>query len=164
MNNDAKEPPAEIAYKFAGEAFRLWQGLLRVRSLRFVSPSATPGWDGIGVGSVVVRSFEDTVLVFTESGAWRPTQGGETQFSNVFRWTLRGDGLISLEHLRYGLDNPVYLFDLAPVSASEWAPVKAYLCNRDCYTAQVRLGESKIRVCWAITGPKKNERIEYTYQ
>lgn len=105
---------------------QLWDGLQRVRSVRFISRGDTAGWDGIGVGSVVVASPSEEVLVYTESGTWQLARGRETRFSNVFRWTLTGPELIRLEHLRYGADRPVFLFDVAPVSSGEWASVRPH--------------------------------------
>ena len=107
-------------------AQRLWDGLQRVRSVRFISRSDTPGWDGTGVGSVAVESPSEEVLVYTESGTWQPAKGRETRFSNVFRWTLTGPESIRLEHLRFGADRPVFLFDVAPGSSGEWASVRPH--------------------------------------
>ena len=106
---------------------QLWDGLLRVRAVRFESRSSTPGWDGVGNGEVAVDSSSLSALVFTESGVWHPSQGRETRFSNVFRWTLGATESLKLEHLRFGPEHPVYLFDLLPDSDDRWASVKPHL-------------------------------------
>jgi len=108
-------------------AQQLWNGLQRVRGVRFVSRGSTPGWDGEGFGSVVVDSPSSLALVFTESGVWQPSKGRETRFSNVFRWTLGTSESLKLEHLRFGVDHPVYLFDLSPTTDDRWASVKPHL-------------------------------------
>jgi hypothetical protein len=108
-------------------AQQLWNGLQRVRGVRFVSRSKTPGWDGEGIGSVVVDSSSSLALVFTESGVWHPSKGRETRFSNVFRWTLDSSELLKLEHLRFGPEHPVYLFDLSPATNDRWAFIKPHL-------------------------------------
>jgi hypothetical protein len=108
-------------------ARQLWDGLQRVRFVRFISRSDTPGWNGIGFGSVAVESPSEEVLVYVESGIWQLAKGRETRFSNVFRWTLTGPELIRLEHLRFGADRPVFLFDVAPGSSGEWASVRPHL-------------------------------------
>ena len=144
-------------------AEQLWKSLRRVRTVCFVSQSDTPGWDGVGVGSVAVTNPAESVLTHTESGIWRPSNGRETNFSNVFRWTVTGPETVSLEHLRFGPDNPVYLFDLSPHSEHEWASVRPFLCERDIYCAELQMLESGLRVYWTIDGLKKNERIEYDY-
>src|SRR5262249_32704997 len=99
---------------------RLWERLLRVKQLAFVarSPLKT-GWNGAGSGPVAVRLDDSESLIFTESGVWTPEGGREIRFRNVFRWSKAG-GALRLEHLRFGEDNPVYLFDLVPVSEREW--------------------------------------------
>jgi hypothetical protein len=43
-----------------------------------------------------------------------------TRFRNVFRWTLLGPKLVRLEHLRFGPDHPVYLFELAQDANGTW--------------------------------------------
>ncbi len=106
---------------------QLWDGFQRVRSVRFVCQSETPGWDGTGIGSVAVESLSQPVLVYTESGKWHSANGRETRFSNVFRWTLARPELIKLEHLRFGADAPVFLFDVAPGANGAWASVQAHL-------------------------------------
>ncbi|HWG43698.1 MAG TPA: hypothetical protein VN688_13000 [Gemmataceae bacterium] len=106
----------------------LWSGLCRVRSLRFVAQSAgATGWQGIGTGSVIVDASTDSALTFTESGSWQPTTGRSLRFSNVFRWSRINADLIRLEHLRFGTDHPVYLFDLAPKMSGEWTSVRPHL-------------------------------------
>jgi hypothetical protein len=115
-------------------AAELWASLCRVRSLHFVARSAaSTGWHGTGSGTVVVASPARSVLTFTESGSWQPAAGPRIRFSNVFRWSLVGPAVVRLEHLRFGADHPVYLFDLAPRSGAEWASVNPHLCREDCY-------------------------------
>jgi hypothetical protein len=140
-----------------------WGQLSRVRSLSFVARSGKPnGWNGTGVGTVEVCQVKDGVLTFTESGIWRPEVGPETRFRNVFRWTLSGDGL-RLEHLRFGEDHPVYLFDLAPAGDREWRSVSPHLCSEDCYAATMVVHDDRIVLKWSIDGPRKLETIEYVY-
>ena len=55
-----------------------------------------------------------------------PEGGRELRFRNVFRWSAVGEAL-RLEHLRFGVAHPVFLFDLAPVAAGEWRSVSPHL-------------------------------------
>lgn len=145
-------------------ATELWGCLERVRWLRIVAHSGrTTGWNGIGVGSVVVESPRATVLTYAETGTWQPAVGRETRFRNTFRWWLVGPELVRLEHLRFGEDNPVYLFDLAPVTANSWRSVTPHLCREDRYSAELQMREWGLLQRWVITGPRKQERIEYEY-
>lgn len=142
----------------------LWKRLQQVRFVRFVSSSPLPGYDGIATGLVSAQMAESGALTFEESGTWRSVDGMESDFKNIFRWIMRPNGVLSLEHLRYGPSNPVHLLDLQPISATEWQPVEPFLCEQDGYTLRIKLEETAIYVYWRITGPKKDEYLEYTYQ
>ena len=146
-------------------ATELWRCLERVRWLRIVARSGSlTGWNGIGVGSVVVESPRATVLTFAEAGSLQPPVGRETRFRNAFRWRLVGPELVRLEHLRFGEDHPVYLFDLAPATANSWCSVSPHLCREDCYSAELQLQEWGLFLRWVIAGPRKQECIEYDYR
>lgn len=87
-----------------------------------------------------------------------------TGFSNVFRWTLdRKAGVISLEHLRRGLDRPVFLFHLAPSGIQSLSSVDSHLCGDDTYFGQIHFDLYAFRLNWRVIGPKKNEEIDYFY-
>jgi hypothetical protein len=62
--------------------------LRRIRSLRFEAQSeAGTGWNGVGVGSVVVSEPSDDVVLFSETGTW-PSEvrvnAGETPVASIF--------------------------------------------------------------------------------
>ena len=140
----------------------LWADLSRVRSLQFVAQSGSAtGWKGRGRGSVVVEAFGDDVQTFTESGTWHTEAGRELRFHNVYRWT-RTDPTLRLEHLRFGIDHPVYLFDLAQTGDGEWRSVSPHLCGEDRYSAVLLVGNS-LTLRWEVVGPTKQEVIEYDY-
>ena len=142
----------------------LWFFLSRVQNLRFLARSELPtGWNGHGSGTVVVEQPTDDILIFWESGVWQPQGGGEVDFSNIFRWSRLEAAVIRLEHLRYGPEQPVYLFDLTAQSDGEWKSVEPHLCREDVYAARLRYDEPSILMTWTITGPKKQERLEYSY-
>jgi hypothetical protein len=141
----------------------VWDRLRQVRTLSFIARSAgLTGWNGRGSGMVVVESAGEGVITFAESGFWRPEGGRDIRFHNVFRWSKAGEA-IRLEHLRFGADRPVYLFDLAPAADGEWRSVSPHLCSEDCYAAAMRIQEDKIVLRWSVIGPQKNEEIEYVY-
>jgi hypothetical protein len=142
----------------------IWDRLGQVTSLVFTARSASPsGWNGSGSGKVVVEST-DAVLIFTESGTWLPDGGRELCFTNVFRWTrLDASGAIRLEHLRFGPERPVYLFDLAPSADGEWLSMSPHVCREDCYTACLQTHPDQIDLRWSVNGPSKQETIAYTY-
>jgi hypothetical protein len=91
----------------------LWNLLRDVRYLRYEAQSgAATGWNGVGTGVVAVSEPARGVVVFEESGIWVSPGKTEMRFTNVFRWS-RADETIRLEHLRFGPDQPVFLFDIA---------------------------------------------------
>lgn len=140
-----------------------WERLRRVRGLAFVARSASPtGWNGQGTGTVVVEPAGDGALTFTEAGVWRPEGGREIRFRNVFRWS-QGKDTLRLEHLRFGVDYPVSLFELALVGGGTWRSVAPHLCREDCYAAEMHVLDDGITLRWSVTGPSKQETIEYTY-
>lgn len=141
----------------------VWDQLARVQALVFVAHSPNPtGWNGRGGGTVVVEPAGDGAITFTESGVWRPVGRRDIRFSNVFRWSQVGNRL-RLEHLRFGVDRPVYLFDLAPAGDREWSSVSPHLCSEDCYSAVLLVRDDGIVLRWSIDGPRKQEVIEYLY-
>ena len=71
--------------------------------------------------------------------------------------------MMRLEHLRFGEDHPVYLFDLGPAGEREWRSVSPHLCGEDCYAAVLTVRDDGIVLRWSVDGPRKQEAIEYTY-
>jgi hypothetical protein len=142
---------------------QLWARLRQVRSLSFIARSAgTTGWNGTGTGTVDVQETAPGILLFHESGTWLTEHGKVIRFGNVYRWALAGEGL-RLEHLRFGADNPVYLFDLAQTGDLEWRSTSPHLCREDCYSAVLRVEDDRIVLRWSVDGPHKREMIEYVY-
>lgn len=104
----------------------VWTRLGSVENLTFNASSlASTGWNGAGVGAVEVSQPDSDVLLYRESGTWTPTDGKQLSFTNVYRWTRLAE-TIRLEHLRFGTDNPVHLFDLGTVGHSHMASIKPH--------------------------------------
>ncbi|OWK45026.1 DUF6314 family protein [Fimbriiglobus ruber] len=145
-----------------------WECLGAVRELTFATHSHSPtytGWGGTGRGIVRTEPVGPTILIFDETGAWTREGGRENRFSNVFRWTADPAGhFIRLEHLRFGADQPVYLFDLVPTADHILESADPHVCQADLYAARMEYGASAVYLNWTITGPKKDERISYTYK
>ncbi len=143
---------------------RLWTGLKQIRNLEFVAHSrSNTGWTGKGMGSVRVESPTPESIVFQESGRWYSDRSDGLEFRNVYRW-LRFAETVRLEHLRFGEQHAVYLFDLAPDTDTVWSSVAPHLCRSDEYTAHLELQDSGISLHWHIVGPEKNEEILYRYR
>ncbi|CAN5429723.1 hypothetical protein BH10PSE17_BH10PSE17_23630 [soil metagenome] len=148
------------------DAHELLAALRRVGALTFTARSAVPtGWNGRGAGSVGIGSPDEGTVVFNESGTWTPT--GSTQpirFNNVFRWTRSGPFAVRLDHLRFGPEQPVHLFELAVESPSSWVSRADHECVDDRYSARLELQDGAIHVRWSIVGPRKAEDIAYVYR
>ncbi len=144
--------------------FDTWERLSRTTQLRFVAQSGhRSGWNGSGEGSVVVASPSSGTLTFAENGRWQPTGGPWLDFRNVFRWSWGASGAIALEHLRFGVDNPVHLFEMHQENAHTWASTAPHVCRDDLYSATMTLTAHHIELRWTIQGPRKNEDIRYWY-
>src|SRR5262249_36772553 len=115
------------------------------------------------VGSVLVESPAETVLTFAETGTWQTRAGRETRFTNAYRWTAAGPDRVRLEHLRFGPEHPVYLFDLTCLGGGVWSSAGPHQGREDCYTAELRLRDRGMQLGWVVSGPKKQEGIDYEY-
>ncbi|MBA3817129.1 MAG: winged helix-turn-helix transcriptional regulator [Parachlamydiaceae bacterium] len=144
-----------------------WEKLLGVTQLTFHAKTKSKeenGWNGKGKGEVIITKDGHNRLIFSEKGTWQGIQGGEFSFSNTFRWSIdRNIGVISLEHLRRGPDQPVFLFYLAPSGKHSLSSVDSHLCGGDTYFGQINFDRYTLRLNWRVIGPKKNEEIDYYY-
>src|SRR5208337_4699800 len=94
------------------------------------------GWNGVGKAIVHVEALTPHCLTFHEQGVWRSEAGKEFDFKNSYRWTWNpAKSLITLEHLRHGPENPVFLFELTPVAENRFETVHPFLCRHDTYLA-----------------------------
>lgn len=151
--------------KRAGQTLILdiWQHFRKVNRVAFQFKSRSS--QGFGEGSIHVQDDDDRVLIFQEKGSWSSPDGRAFVFRNVFRWTLnRIDEMLTLEHLRFGLANPVFLFHLVPKGAAVLESLHAHLCGQDTYFGRLVLEKEAIRLTWRILGPKKNEEVQYIYR
>lgn len=117
-----------------------------------------------GSGQVVVSKQSPDSLVFFEKGKWVFVHSKtEIAFTNILRWTVKGDGEIDLEHLRYGHDNPIFLFSLSQVNQNLFKSLKPFECKEDTYMGSVLFDQHYIHLNWQITGPKKRENLTMIY-
>ncbi|MFT5447725.1 MAG: hypothetical protein ACI9DC_002902 [Gammaproteobacteria bacterium] len=142
-----------------------WQRLCDVTALRFISRSAkASGWNGSGEGTVSVAQPSANTVTFTESGHWQSDTGRRLKFSNVFRWSPgESRSVIRLEHLRFGPDKPVYLFELDPQDDQTWQSTRPHVCGDDVYSVIMNMSADQIELQWMIKGPNKDEDIRYWY-
>src|SRR5687767_4024943 len=119
-----------------------WKQLSKVIQFTFISKSKSKeylGWAGKGKGKVIVKENRN-VLHYHEKGMWLNKQGEQFTFTNVFRWTLIYEvGVISLEHLRQGINHPVFLFHLSPTNTNSLSSIDPHHCKNDTYFGQIYL-------------------------
>lgn len=160
MQSSNKESKIQVLLAF-------WEKLASVKQLTFLAKTNSKDddrWNGKGKGEVISTKSSNNVLIFNEKGTWQVKQGLDVSFSNVFRWTLdRDNKMISLEHLRYGSDHPVFLFHLTPSGKHSLSSVDSHLCEGDTYFGQIHFDNSSLRLKWRVIGPKKNEELDYYY-
>jgi hypothetical protein len=134
-----------------------WQRLEKTNHLEFTAKTEL----GLKTGRAdVAVTSSSSSLIFEERGVWIPGSA----FSNCFRWTLDAQqGLISLEHMRYGPDRPVFLFQLAPTRAGVLESVDSHLCASDTYLGNIIWNQRTIDFHWRIIGPRKNDELIYRY-
>lgn len=146
---------------------KFWKRLSRVKQLTFHAMTKSRdegGWNGKGKGKVTISQEGENILIFNEKGSWQGKDGKEISFSNIFRWTLDPlAGMVSLEHLRQGIDNPVLLFHLQPSGLHSLSSVDSHLCAGDTYLGQILCAQNCLRLKWRVIGPKKNEELHYYY-
>ncbi len=128
------------------------------------------GWEGVGNGNVRIEKIDENTIIFYENGKFlsniqnaqneKPTK--EIKCSNVYRWIFEEES-IKLEHLRFGTENPVYLFDLIHFQDNKMISKCGHVCDKDLYNAELFLFDDKILLHWRIFGEEKNEIIEYVY-
>lgn len=148
------------------ELLALWDTLKTIQQLSFLVKSHQGEEQTVKVGKadVVVTAPSPQVLVFREKGFWYRGQTADTAFSNSFCWTLDlNRSIITLEHLRFGATQPVFLFHLAPTSPGMLESIDAHLCAEDTYLGNIVWEAKRIDFHWRIIGPLKNNQLTYQY-
>ncbi len=145
-----------------------WELLKEIKTINITACSKTQNSKifSIGKGKVKVNIITPTTIKFIEFGMWGYVyeKNVEIQFKNIYLWRYNEDkSLITLEHLRYGENNPFFLFNLIPVKNELLRSSSAILCGNDNYTAEIKLKEHSFILKSFVNGPNKNEEILYFY-
>jgi hypothetical protein len=142
------------------EVLSYWQ---RIKTLTFsASSQAASGWSGHGRGAVTTLRDSALVLVWHECGTWYPQHSSPLNFRNCYRWTAK-DATLQLEHLRFGPERPVLLFDIWETDQGNWQQLQPHVCGRDTYSAEMVIANHRISLTWFVNGPQKAETIAYEY-
>ena len=85
------------------------------------------------------------------------------EINNEWLWQRSQQALV-LSHVRRGRDCPVLLFELeASEKPSSLVTASPHLCGQDVYNAGATLNASGFAINWSIQGPKKDEKLAYSY-
>jgi len=144
----------------------IWDHLKSVTRVTLVTRSCskrTTGNNWKGKGKVFVKEDAQTII-FTEQGSWKGEKKQGHNYTNSFRWKWdRQEGKISLEHLRFGEKNPVFLFHLVPTAQNLLESSHSHICGDDSYFGILQYTDLFLQLHFRTLGPKKNEVIEYIY-
>jgi len=136
-----------------------WKRLAKVQRVSIQSQTV-----GQAFGDVQVSEKNKDSIIFMESGHWADQNPQIINFSNTIRWSIDHEaGMIALEHLRYGMDRPVFLFHLTPTGPNTLQSIDSHLCSDDCYFGRIEFTKQHIRFLWRALGPSKNEILHHTY-
>lgn len=141
-----------------------WERLANTETLLF-SAKTRQGAMVLQNGKAEVKvTASSSTLIFEEKGVWLVDELPGSSFTNSFRWTFDfSQSLISLEHLRYGPNRPVFLFHLAPTRPGVFESVDSHLCGEDTYLGNLIWNHKMVQFHWRVIGPRKNDELIYRY-
>jgi hypothetical protein len=145
----------------------IWNQLKHVSNVSLIAKShikSTNYWQRKGMGHVSVKQEGERSLIFIEQGSWSGEQEQTHNYYNSFRWTWNPHELmLSLEHLRRGEHQPVFLFHLAPNDTYDLQSLHSHQCGEDSYFGWLKYSPLFLQLKFKTMGPKKNEEIECIY-
>jgi hypothetical protein len=122
------------------------------------------GWEGVGEGVVKTEWQNANSLLYYEEGLFTGLRNKTMKCSNVYRWQFNNEKqTVSLEHLRFGINHPVYLFDFIFQSEFQLISACPHLCSKDLYSATMLMEEKSLSLEWLIQKPASISTIKYQY-
>jgi len=130
----------------------LWDFLNNTSRFIRITNYRKGGNNGYYKGQVVLeRRLNDTVI-FWEKGI---EQNTGMHVSNTYRWVYSNGIDVSLEHLRQGEENPVFLTKYQAMD--KWLKaMSSHLCDQDIYHSRLTLQDAYLELMWKVRGPEKN--------
>lgn len=165
--NSIQKPKQSTEFDQREALALLWERLLQVKHLSFSAQSKAEhpsGWNGTGKAKVEIDHVASHSLIFKEEGSWTSHEGKQFDFKNALRWTQHASKpLFILEHLHFGPEHPIVLFELKPINQTQFEVIQPFFCKKDTYLAHLYYNHHLIQLHWRIIGPRKNEEIYYIY-
>lgn len=117
-------------------------------------------WEAEGYGTVETELKELTLLIH-EKGKLKTVFNKEINCENTYRliWN-KEDNSISLEHLRFGENHPVFLFTLKEAQPYTWKSAHSHYCDLDLYDAELIISDDKILLNWTVTHQTDKNKLE----
>ena len=123
-------------------------------------PQSQTAWNGTAIGQVSVAR-DGKSLVFNEVGNFTPECSTRSfNQTNFYRWEFLDDSVNVYQERR---GEPVFLVNLI-VQDDIWQTHESHLCVKDLYSLKLEIIENEIIATWTISGPKKDESLEYRYR
>lgn len=114
-----------------------------------------------GNGNIEISS-KDSSVILKCNGKWRDKHNNISSFTFSYRFIFENElNEVSIEHMRYGEESPVYLSKLKQNKLGSFVSEEPHICNEDLYSAELFIKENIIHLTWKITGPKKNLILKY---
>jgi hypothetical protein len=122
------------------------------------------GWEGKGSGIVTCTKVGEDILIFEELGVFETIHQKQLKCKNTYRWGFDGSNQkIALEHLRFGVDNPVFLFDLVQTDTNIWSSSCPHQCDLDEYHGHLILEQNNIKLDWIVKKGDEFNKMDYVY-
>lgn len=117
-----------------------------------------------GSGIVKIQEQTDDTLTFFEKGKWQGVHSKqETLFTNVFRFSKKERGVITLEHFQLGKERPQMLFTLTAIEPHLYKTLSPQETEEDTHVGSVLFDTHFVHLSWHRTGPEKNQLLSIVY-
>ena len=141
----------------------LIEKLEKVKSLNFVVNHPNPSLNIELNCNLKVNKPNESTIITEELGDWVNNEGQKVVSKNTYKWTIRNDSILKLEHLRFGEEKPIFLVNFYNDKNNLWKSLKPHICEQDIYQAELVISHTNIKLTWSIETPKHTYSIVSTY-
>jgi len=124
--------------------------------------SSVDGTSLHGIGEIDKATPNEKSIIFKERGFWNVDRGPQVSFRNAYKWIV-SENTLSLARYGYEMSNPIHLVDFEIIDGHEWLNISPYVCGSDTYHAALRWSDETLQLLWIVSGPKKDQTVEYLY-
>ena len=124
--------------------------------------SSADGTSLHGIGEVDHATPDENSIILKERGCWDVDRGPRITFRNAYQWIVL-ENILSLARYGYDMSNPNQLVEFEVSERREWLNISPYICGSDTYYATLRWSEETLQLLWIVSGPKKDQTVEYLF-